>query len=168
MKIKGEPRINMTELKLLLYVVYYWIIYSFRTSVILMQNCKIFTSDCGTILWSIKTRKRTTILLQIPCWNQRLKNLPTFGKVFLTHSVYWHYNVVLILFVSNSSAKPSDASVPESYHSKSDDEDEEILGSDDDEQEDPQDYCKGSNCRPFGSVILLQWHLRMNDSEKLS
>jgi len=49
---------------------------------------------------------------------------------------------------NSTNAKTPDTSVPESYQSKSDDEDEEILGSDDDEQEDPQDYCKGvyKNC----------------------
>ena len=50
-----------------------------------------------------------------------------------------------IVFVRSNSAKTTDADVPESHRSKSDDEDEEILGSDDDEQEDPQDYCKGRN-----------------------
>jgi len=49
------------------------------------------------------------------------------------------------VFVNSSKSKSPDASVPESCHSKSDDEQEEILGSDDDEQESPQDYCKGTN-----------------------
>jgi len=59
------------------------------------------------------------------------------------HYVYCYKEAAVIVFVSGSNAKTPDASIPESYHSKSDEEEEEILGSDDDEQEDPQDYCKG-------------------------
>jgi len=50
----------------------------------------------------------------------------------------------VFFFLGSSNTKASDTNVPESCHSKSDDEGDEILGSDDDEQEDPQDYCKGN------------------------
>jgi len=53
---------------------------------------------------------------------------------------------VIFVFVNSGKSKSPDANVPESCHSKSDDEQEEILGSDDDEQEAPDDYCKGKNC----------------------
>jgi len=66
---------------------------------------------------------------------------------YINCNVQWYKEVDIFLFVNSSKSKSPDASVPESCHSKSDDEQEEILGSDDDEQESPQDYCKGKDCK---------------------
>lgn len=47
------------------------------------------------------------------------------------------------------SSKPTQPDSPDP------DQDEEILGSDDDEQEDPADYCKGTNSVCYHSKLLL-------------
>jgi len=77
--------------------------------------------------------------------------------------IYYYYHLSVVIYVSvcvnSSSTKTADANVPESYHSKSDDEDEEILGSDDDEQEDPQDYCKGASCHKW--TLYIESSLRI-------